>query len=388
MQLVSRRLAKDIREDLRYFPAVGIVGPRQVGKTTLAQQLADGRPVRWFDAQRPGDAQQLREAGLVLPDLADRLVVIDEVQLLPELFGRLRPIIDADRRPGRFLLLGSASPDLIRGASESLAGRIAYAELAPLSLPEVTAEGILMRDHLVAGGFPEPLLRLPAKRRERWFRAFITTYVTRDLAELGREVIRGDFERLLSMLAHQHGGLLNASALARSLTVTNDTVRRYIDLLERSFLVRRLPPWLPNVSKRLVKSPRVFFRDSGLRHHLLAVRDYATLLGHPGLGASWEGYVIEEIARVVGEAAAPHFYRTAKGAELDLVMDFRDRRLAFECKFSEAPTLTKGFFAAVADVQPERTYVVTPGTERYEWAERVVVIGLETLLEELAGGVG
>ena len=385
MPLLERTAAKSIREDLAYSPAAGILGPRQVGKTTLARTIAAERASTWFDLQRPADARQLAEAFRVLPALADRLVVVDEVQLMPELFGYLRPLIDEDRRPGRFLLLGSASPSLIRDASESLAGRIANSELTPMSLPEVAPAGLTLEDHLVRGGYPEPLLSLPPARRGRWYDSFLRSYVSRDLAELGHAVSESDFTRLISMLAHVHGGLFNASALARSLTVTHETVRRYVDLLERSFLVRRLLPWLPNASKRLVKSPRLYLRDSGLLHHLLGVADFRTLVGHITLGASWEGYAIEEICRAVGDAATPYFYRTAKGAEVDLVLDYRSHLVTVECKFSDAPVLTKGFYNAIEDVKPRRTYIVTPSSARYETEAGVVVIGLRELLAELSG---
>lgn len=381
---LPRAVAPSLLDDLAYTPVVGLLGPRQVGKSTLARVIAETRPSDYFDLQRPSDRQQLERAELVLPPLADRLVVVDEVQLLPELFGWLRPLIDEARRPGRFLLLGSAAPSLIRGASESLAGRIAYTELTPLSLPEVRPAGIDLPAHHLTGGYPEPLLQLPPRRRGTWFKSFLRTYVTRDLTELGAEVVPGEYERLLSMLAFAQGGLFNASELSRSLTVTHHTVHRYVDLLERSFLVRRLLPYLPSLRKRLVKSPRIYVRDTGLLHYLIGISDYRTLLGHPVAGRSWEGYVIEEVCRVVGDRARAYFYRTGGGAELDLVLDFRSHVLAFECKLSDAPKLTKGFYQAVADVSPERTYVVTPSARRHEHAPGVEVLSLSELLSTLA----
>ena len=385
MKSIERVLLSRLLEDLSYFPAVGLLGPRQAGKTTLAQQVAEERDVVWFDAQRPADAQRLANAFTVLPALADKLVVVDEIQLVPKLFGYLRPIIDEDRHPGRFLLLGSASPHVVKGASESLAGRIAYNELTPLSLIEAQRARIDFQTHLISGGYPEPLLQLPPKQRVRWYENFIRTYITRDLSEFGQRVDEREFRRLIQMLAQSHGALFNASTLARSLTITNDTVRRYISLLEASFLIRILRPWLPNARKRLVKSPRLFVRDSGLLHHLLNISDYLDLTGHIGLGASWEGYVIEEVCRAVGEAASPYFYRTAKGAELDLVLDYTSHRIAFECKFSDAPSLSRGFYQAVEDVQPQQVYVVTPGAQRFETDRGVIVISLEELLGELIG---
>ncbi len=381
---VPRDLRGLIEDDLAYTPAVGIVGPRQVGKTTLARQLVANRDHTWFDLQRPQDFRSLQHAELVLTTLRDQLVVIDEIQLMPSLFGLLRPLIDEHRRPGRFLLLGSASPDLMRGASESLAGRVTYNELTPFALPELKQTTISLNEHWLSGGYPEPLLLLPDHRRSNWYGAFIKTYVTRDLQELGRGVAQREFETLLQMLAHAHGGIYNSSALAKSLTVTYETVRRYVDLLESSFLLRRLRPYLSNSSKRLIKSPRLYLRDSGLLHYLLGIDSYVDLTKHIALGNSWEGYVIEEICRLVGERATPYYYRTASGSELDLVLDLRREQWAFEIKFSNAPNLSRGFYAALEAVAPAKTYIVTPSATRYQEKGGAVVIGLEALLEELA----
>ncbi|WP_420461029.1 ATP-binding protein [Neolewinella sp.] len=384
MQVLPRQLTSRIIDDLLYFPVVGIVGPRQVGKTTLARKIAEGQSTRLLDLQRPADYAQLEQSEFLLPDLAEKLIVIDEMQLMPELFGRLRPIVDEDRRPGRFLLLGSASPDLMRGASESLAGRVTYTELTPLSLTELSAPAAEWQKHLLLGGFPEPYLQLPAERVTPWYRAFIMTYLTRDLSELGRSVNQGEFNRLLRMLAHDHGGLFNASALSRSLTVTNDTIRRYIDILERSMLLRRLPPYLPNLRKRLIKSPRLYLRDSGMRHYLLGIQDFSTLLGHPGIGASWEGYVIEEIARNAGPDTQFSFFRTADGTEIDLVIESGSRLLAVECKFSDAPKLSKGFYTAQQLIQPHHSYIITPSSNRYAVNQHTTVINLPDFLYEIA----
>ena len=379
-----RLLTPNLQEDLAFSPAVGLLGPRQVGKTTLARQLADSVDYQWFDLQRSSDIARLEESEQLLPQFADKLVVIDEIQLMPSLFGLLRPIIDENRKPGRFLLLGSASPALIRGASESLAGRISYRELSPISLLELAGEEIDVKQHLIVGGYPEPLLHLPASRRERWYRDFVRTYLTRDLAEIGHNVSDQAFGRLLRMLAYAQGGLFNASAFARSLTITNDTVRRYVSILEESFLVRSLQPWLPNLKKRLVKSPRLFIRDSGLVTYFLGISDYSDLLGRPEAGAIWEGYVIEEICRVIGDTAEPYFYRTNGGAELDLILDFKSYQLAFEIKLSTAPKLSRGFYAAVEDLKPKQTFVVTPPSgPSYVGKKGEIYIGLPELLSRL-----
>jgi len=382
--MLQRSLTSGLLDDLSFSPAVGLLGPRQVGKTTLARQIASKRKAQWFDLQRSTDLARLQQAEQILPEFKDQLVVIDEIQLLPELFGYLRPIIDDHRTPGRFLLLGSASPELIRGASESLAGQIAYRELSPFGLIELGDE-VTWQSHLIFGGYPEPLLHLPPHRRQRWYRDFITSYLTRDLAELGRAVNSKAFERLLRMLAYAQGGLYNSSSLARSLTVTNDTVRRYVSILEQSFLVRTLQPWLPDLKKRLVKSPRVYLRDSGLVNYLLGVSDYVDLLGRPEAGAIWEGYVIEEICRTIGDAATPYFYRSSGGAEVDLVLDYRTHQIAVEVKLSTSPKVSRGFYAASQDLQPKEMFVVTPPSgPAFRGKRGELIIGLPDLLGRLA----
>ena len=294
--------------------------PRQVGKSTLASAIAKDRKAIKLDLQLAKTRAQLTEPCIFFRTHADKLVVLDEVQRMPELFSILRPLIDENRRPGRFLLLGSASPVLMRGASESLAGRIFYTELSPLSLPEVMQGSISLEEHFTCGGYPEPLLQLSEKGRRRWSSNYLNTFVLRDLAELGINASVRDFERLMSMLAYGHGGVVNASDLSRSLRITAPTVQRYIDILSGAFLIRILSPYTSNLSKRLIKSPKVYWRDSGLRHSLLGIRNYEDLLLNPAIGTSWEGYVIEELCRAAGELAKPYFYRSANGAEIDLIL--------------------------------------------------------------------
>lgn len=362
---------------LMQSPAVGLVGPRQVGKSTLAKEVNASRDAVLLDLQLPQSKAALTDPTLFFRENAHRLVIIDEVQREPRLFGQLRPLIDEDRRPGRFLLLGSASPALMREANESLAGRVFYHELTPLSLVQVGLRSVPLSEYLVQGGYPQPLLELSTIGRKRWLANYVTTFLTRDLLELGIQTNTTEFERLIYMLAHLHGGLFNASELARSLRISAPTVQRYLDILSGAFLVRMLQPYYSNLGKRLTKSPRVYWRDSGLRHGLLGIPDYNALLLHPGLGASWEGYAIEEIIRAAGEFARPYFYRSADGAELDLVLTFGgDRRLAFECKFSTGPTLSKGNHNAIADVDPAYTYVVTPETGGFRMKERIEVVSL------------
>ena len=384
MKVLPRSRAGVVAQMLTASPAVGLLGPRQVGKSTLVQAIAAERDGLLVDLQRPQARSLLEDPTAFFGANADRLVVIDEIQRQPELFSALRPIIDDDRRPGRFLITGSASPELMRGANESLAGRIFYAELPPLSLPEVSSHGLALAQHLLTGGYPQPLLQLDADTRGYWYSAYLSTFVTRDLAEFGVRTNTAELERLLSMLAHLHGGLFNASALARSLRITAPTVQRYLDVLEAAFLIRVLRPAHTNAGKRLAKSPRVYWRDSGLRHGLLGIGSYNELLLHPGLGASWEGYAIEEIARALDPRTRLSFYRTHGGAELDLVAELPGGRvLAFELKFSRGASLARGFYAAVADVKPVHAYVVVPEGETVVLREGVTVMALPRLLEEI-----
>jgi len=386
MDDLPRLLSPLIEETLTQSPAVGLLGPRQVGKSTLARRLAAERDAVYIDLQSPASRARLSDPVAFARDNAERLVVLDEVQLLPDLFAALRPLIDEDRRNGRFLLLGSAAPRLVRAASESLAGRILYFELAPLSFPEVTSASIDWRKHHLLGGYPQPLLHLDGRARQRWVDSYITTFLSRDLAELGIQTNAPEFERLLYMLAHVHGGTLNASSLSRSLKITSPTVQRYVDILEGAFLLRVLRPYYRNFGKRVTTSPRVYWRDSGLLHQLLGIRDYDSLSRNPALGASWEGYVIEELCRCFEERQNAFYYRTSNGAELDLILELGfGRRLAFEIKYGADPSLSKGNHNAIADVQPDRTYVITPDSERYTLGTGVEVCSLGEFLADVAG---
>ena len=385
MNVLPRQLTSLLDDLLRVSPAVGLLGPRQVGKSTLAQALVEARGGVLVDLQRPEARTQLADPTAFLRANAAELIVIDEIQRQPALFGALRPIIDEDRRPGRFLLTGSASPELMRDANESLAGRVMYAELPPLSLTEVQPASVSLEEHFLAGGYPQPLLTLDAKTRSYWSSSYLGTFATRDLAELGIRTNTAELERLFAMLAHAQGGLFNASALAKSLRITAPTVQRYVDILEAAFLLRVLRPAHSNLGKRLTKSPRVYWRDTGLRHGLLGIRTYNDLLLHPGLGASWEGYAIEEICRLLGGQARPSFYRARGGAELDLVVEVPGgNTLGFEMKFSRGASLTKGFYAAIEDVQPKHTYVVVPDGEPSKLRDTITMAPLRWLLGHLA----
>jgi uncharacterized protein len=384
--MIPRRIEPLIQDRLAHMPAVALLGPRQVGKTTLAQIVAAGRKSVYLDLESPIDREKLADTVSYLALHEDELVVIDEVQRKPELFATLRGLIDQGRRrgkkSGRFLLLGSASAELLR-QSESLAGRISYIELGPLNVLEVPVE-----DHAilwVRGGFPESFLASDAAESLRWRNDFIRTYLERDIPQFGPRIPATTLGRFWTMLAHVQGGLFNASQLARGLAVDGTTVARYLDLLVDLMLVRRLQPVHANVGKRLVKSPRVFVRDSGIVHALLSIGDHESLLGHPVVGASWEGFVIESLLAVAPEGTIAGFYRTAAGAEIDLVLEIPGHGLwAIEIKRGLSARPEKGFFIACEDVKPKRRFVVNSGTERYQISEAVDTIGVKDLAAELA----
>jgi len=361
-----------------------------VGKSTLAQTIAQGaagaaRP-DYLDMENPADQAKLEDAGAYLRARADRLVVIDEVQRAPGLFQVLRGIIDenirAGREVGQFLLLGSASIDLLKQSSESLAGRIAYLELGPVDVTEVSpnqSEALWLR-----GGFPRSLLSKSDESSATWRAAFITTYLERDIPQLGPRIPATTLRRFWTMLAHRQGAPLNAAEIARSLAVDGKTVAKYLDLMVDLLMVRRLQPLHANVGKRLTKSPKTYVRDSGLVHSLLRLETLNDVLGHPIAGASWEGYVVETLIGAAPPRTEASFYRTATGVELDLVLDMPGgERWAVEIKRSSAPKLEKGFYAAIEDVQPSRAFILYGGSERYPHREGLEAIGLRDLANEL-----
>jgi predicted AAA+ superfamily ATPase len=365
-----------------------LTGPRQVGKTTLALAVADGRSATYLDLESEADRARLAEPELYLADHAEELLVLDEIQRLPGLFEALRGAIDRGRREGkgngRFLLLGSASLELLAQSGETLAGRIAYAELTPFDVTEVGVERL---DRLwVRGGFPESFLARGDKSSLRWRRDFIRTYLERDIPQLGPRIPAETLRRLWTMLAHNQGGLLNAANIARGLGVSGTTVGQYLDLMVDLLLVRRLPPRLANVGKRLVRSPKVYVRDTGLLHALLGITDKEALLGHPVVGPSWEGLVIENLIGLAGEDVEPSFYRTGGGAEVDLVLTWPDgSEWTVEVKRSLAPKLERGLRSVLDDIAPERSFLVYPGEERYPLGEGVEAIGLGELCAEIGG---
>lgn len=377
--MYPRHLLTALDERLGFFPGVVLLGPRQAGKTTLARQLAAARPDTLFlDLERRGDRAALAEPELFLRQNRHRLVILDEVQNLPDLFAVLRPEIDEDRRPGRFLLLGSASGKLLRQSAESLAGRVSYLELTPLLASEVRADAARLPALLLRGGFPLSYDAPSDALSLLWREDFIRTLLERDLPQLGVTIPAPTLDRFWRMLAHLHGQPFNASQLGLALGgASHSTVGRYLDLLLDTLLVRRLEPLHANLGKRLVKTPRVYVRDSGLLHALLAIGSANALHAHPVVGASWEGFVIEQIAAHAPAGADLCYFRTAAGAELDLVLTLGGKRHAFEMKYSTAPKPARGFWTAIADLAVERAWVVAPVERRYPLAGNVDVIPVQ-----------
>ena len=380
--MLQRRITPFLLEEIDSSPATALLGPRQVGKTTLALELAAARPSLYLDLESAADQAKLDQPELYLGEHLDKLVILDEVHRAPSLFRVLRGLIDRARRAGKrsglYLLLGSASLDLLKQSGESLAGRISYLELGPLDLLEVGAE---QADLLwVRGGFPDSFLSSSAARSLRWRQDFIRTYLERDVPQFGPRIAVQTLRRMWTMLAHLQGSLVNAAQLARNLGVDVKTAGSYIDLLSDLLLVRRLPPWHANLGKRLVKSPKIYVRDSGLVHALLDLADKEAVLSHPVVGASWEGFCIENILSCAPPQVQGYFYRTSAGAEVDLLLHWpRGDLWAIEIKRSLAPKLERGFHNACADLAPVRKIVVYPGAEDYPVAPDVRAMPLAQL---------
>ena len=385
MHMIKRQAQAQISKLLKQFPAVAILGPRQVGKTTLAKQLATGLKDKaiYLDMEKPADRNRLTDAHNYLHSQKDKCVIIDEVQLMPALFSVLRPVIDEYRKPGRFILLGSASPSLVKGISETLTGRIAYTELPLITTMELPAN-ISYNRHWLRGGFPEPLLAKTDTAAQQWMQAFIRSYVERDIENLfGVNISSVTMHRLWTMLAHVSGNIWNAETFARSLGVTAPTVLRYLDYLEGGFMVKRLLPWFTNTKKRLVKSPKVYVRDTGLLHTLLNIHNTDELLSHPVAGASWEGYVMEQIAACKNPELQLYYYRTHDGAECDAVLVKGIKPVAcIEIKLGNAPTVSKGYLHCIDDLKPKYKLIITPQSETYTAQHGVQITGIRSFLKE------
>ncbi len=380
--MINRRIFTYIKDSLSFFPVVSIIGPRQVGKTTLAEQIISesSKPTLYLDLELQSDLFKLNEAELFLSQHSDQLIVIDEVQIKKELFPLLRALVDKTREPGQFLLLGSASPELIRHSSESLAGRIAYHQLQPFDILEVP-ETISQNDLWIKGGFPKVLFAKNNDLAYRWMENFISTYLNRDLLQLGLNASPKIIRNLWTMMAHLNGQLFNATTLGNSLGVSTPTVIRYVDFLEEAFLLKSLHPFSWNMSKRLVKTPKVYLSDTGILHHLVGVTDLNSLSGNPIVGSSWESFVINQIQALKKNQLDLYFYRTHNGAEVYLVITKGLTVVATaEIKYSNSPQLSKGNFIAFEDLNAPMNYVITPSSDDYLFKERVRICSLKAFI--------
>ena len=378
--MVKRLIQGRIEMSLSRYPVVGILGPRQVGKTTLAKMIMERvkKKVSYLDLELPSDLNKLRDPELYLSRLADMLIIIDEIQRMPSLFPLLRALVDRKKAAGRFLILGSASPELIRHSAESLAGRIIYHELSPFMLKEIV--GGKIQKLWLRGGYPQSYLSKNNSDSFAWREAFVKTYLEMDIPQLGIRIPAQQLRRFWTMIAHSHGQLWNASKIAGSLGISAPTVKHYLDILEETFIVRQIQPYHSNLKKRLVKSPRVYIRDSGMLHTLLNIRTLEELYGHPSLGSSWEGFIVEQIIRLLPDRWQVFFYRTGAGAEIDLVLfDSRHKSVAVEIKYSVSPKVERGFWNAYEDLSCRKGYVIYPGTESYPVGKNVFTLPVKDL---------
>jgi len=376
--LVKRNAESIILKDLHNFPVVAILGPRQCGKSTLARMLKDKiEGFVYLDLESPSDLRKLDDPELFFEVNQRKTICLDEIQLRPELFPVLRSIVDRTGRKGQVLILGSASQRLIRQGSESLAGRIAFTELTPFLVPEVEAlPGYSEPAFWFRGGYPDSFLASDDDVSMRWRENFLRSFIERDLPQLGVRVTATNLRRLLTMCAHSQGQLFNSSKLAASLGVSYHTVRDYVDLFEQTYMIRTLPPYEINLKKRIVKSPKVYIRDSGLLHTLLEIQNFNALMGHPVFGASWEGFALENILGTAGHWRH-YFYRTSSGSEIDLILEQGKRRIAVEFKSSKAPDVTKGFWGALEDLKIKEAWIIAPVEEAYPIKAGINVSGID-----------
>lgn len=381
--MIKRSLKRDIERSLKKFPAVSIIGSRQVGKTTLAKEILKdaGRDALYLDLELPSDLNKLHDPELYLRENEDKMIIIDEVQRLPELFPVLRALIDRKKKNGRFLLLGSASPLLLKKSSESLAGRIIHYELGPLSLHEIAAKDKSYKQLWLKGGYPLSYLE-SNEQSFLWRKAFIQTHLERDIPQLHINVASLKLHRFLTMMAHVNGQLLNVSTLARSLGLSSPTINHYAEIFEGTFIVRSLKPYYANLKKRLVKSPKIYFRDTGILHALLNIETYDALQSNPSVGHSWEAFVIEQIIAQMPRAFSVYFYRTAAGAEIDLILKPENSPpLAVEIKYSLSPKVSKGFQIGYEDLGCKKGAVIYPGKDAYKVAKNIVALPIHRLAE-------
>ena len=380
--MIDRRIYAEVSDSLSFFPVVSIIGPRQVGKTTLAKQIMSesAKPTLYLDLELQSDLFKLNDAELFLSQHSEKLIVIDEVQNKKELYPLLRGLVDQQREPARFLLLGSASPELIRHSSESLAGRIAYHQLYPFDLTEIP-NTISQEDLWVNGGFPNMLFARNSDLASRWMENFISTYLNRDLLQLGLNASPKIIRNLWTMMAYSNGQLFNATTLGNSLDISTPTVKRYVDFLEEAFLLKSLHPFTWNMQKRLVKSPKIYLTDTGILHHLIGGTDLISLSGNPIIGSSWESFVINQLLALKKSQLELYFYRTHHGSEVDLVFTKGLNVVATaEIKYSNSPQLSKGNYLAFDDLKAPMNYVITPSSDDYIFKERVRICSLKAFI--------
>lgn len=376
--MLKRILHDEIVRSLSYFPAVAVLGPRQCGKTTLIKHLLSIDDLVYLDLEKPSDRLKINDPELFFKKHQRQTICLDEIQRVPEIFPVLRSLLDEGRRPGQLVILGSASPDLLRQSSESLAGRIRYLELTPFTLLEVGRDQ--METLWFRGGFPLSFLAPDDAFSADWRDAFIMTFLERDIPQLGFSLPSDKLYRFLQMVAHMHGSTWNGSKLSASLGENQKTIRNFLDLFAQTFVLRKLPPFATNLKKRVVKSPKVFFRDTGLLHSLLLLTDQKNWLGHPSFGSSFEGFVIENISQVMNKWQLS-YYRTSAGAEIDLILQKGLKKIAVEIKASTTPVLTRGFYNALEDVQPDESFVVGLVEESYQIREDITVTNLPQILD-------
>ena len=380
--MIQRKIEDDFYFSIQNFPVTGLIGPRQVGKTTLAKTASYPSNSIYLDLEKNSDLNKIEDPELFFTEYQNTIIILDEIQHVPNLFPLIRSMVDENRRPGKFIILGSASPELLRQSAESLAGRINYLEMSPLNLLEVNPED--QNKLWLMGGFPEPYLKDNRRFTTEWYRSFIASYVQRDLPNYGLPADPSITRKFLMMIASSNGGVLNYSTFGKSLGLTIPTIKTYLSFLIEAFLVRELPSWHMNMKKRLVKSPKLYFRDTGMLHNFLGISSLENLFGNIALGASWEAFVLNQVHSVLNSDDEMYYYRTQDGAEIDLLIRRNDQWLAAaEIKFSSAPILTKGTYIAMEDLGIPLLHVIVPKDENYPMAKNVRVMGLRGFLEFL-----
>ena len=380
-RIIQREITDTVKARLKNYPAVALLGARQVGKSTIAGVVIKQIPKAiHLDLERPADLNKLTDPEAFFSQFSDQMICLDEIQRTPDIFPILRGVIDRNRRNGQFLILGSASRDLIRQSSESLAGRLSYIEITPFSQREASFTD--QATHWLQGGYPRSLLTENNEISVQWREDYIRTFLERDIPQLGFRIPANTLGRFWRMLAHSHGQVLNASKLAGSMGVSSHTIRKYIDLLEQTFVVRALPPHTENIKKRLVKSPKVYIRDTGILHTLLNIENMEDLFAHPVYGASYEGYVIENIVTQFPRWQTS-YYRTSNGAEIDLILTKGMRKIAIEIKSSTSPQVSKSFWNSIETIEPDQTVVIAPVEGEYPIADHVMVMPLHAFVKQV-----